>query len=63
MLLKYNSISQLCTSGLPDFSGCGYTKRPQNIPNGCKIDQMAINYTNIFHCKALQNLPKVGFSV
>jgi hypothetical protein len=33
----------------------------ENIPNGSKIDQMAITYTNIFHCKALQNLPKLGF--
>jgi hypothetical protein len=22
---------------------------------------MAIKYTNIFHCKTLQNLPKLGF--
>jgi hypothetical protein len=28
-----------------------YTKLSQNIPNGRKIDQMAIKYTNIFHCK------------
>jgi hypothetical protein len=26
-----------------------------------KIDQMAIKYTKIFHCKTLQNLPKLGF--
>jgi hypothetical protein len=25
------------------------------------MDQMAINYTNIFHCKVLQNLPKLRF--
>jgi hypothetical protein len=25
------------------------------------INQMAVKYTNIFHCKALQNLPKLGF--
>jgi hypothetical protein len=24
---------------------------------------MAIKYTNIFHCKTLQNLPKLGFLV
>jgi hypothetical protein len=41
-----------------------YTKRPQNIPNGRKIDEMAIKYTNIFfHCKSLQNLPKLIFLV
>jgi hypothetical protein len=30
-----------------------YTKWPQNVPNGHKI----------FHCKCLQNLPKLGFLV
>jgi hypothetical protein len=30
------------------------------IPNGRKIDQMAIKYSNIFYCKTLQNLPKIG---
>jgi hypothetical protein len=33
------------------------------MPNGRKIDQMAIKYTYIFHCKALQNLPKLGLLV
>jgi hypothetical protein len=28
-----------------------------------KVDQMAIKYTNIFHCKTLQNIPKLGFLV
>jgi hypothetical protein len=40
-----------------------YTRWLQNTPNGRKIDQMAIKYTNISHRKALQNLPKVGFLV
>jgi hypothetical protein len=31
------------------------------MPNGRKVDQMAIKYTNIYHCKTLQNLPKLGF--
>jgi hypothetical protein len=26
-----------------------------------KIEQTAIKFTNIFHCKTLQNLPKLGF--
>jgi hypothetical protein len=30
----------------------------KKIPNGRKIDQTAIKYTNIFHCKTLQDLPK-----
>jgi hypothetical protein len=25
----------------------------------CKIDQMSLKYTNITHCKALQNVPKL----
>jgi hypothetical protein len=41
----------------------------KNIPDGHKIYQlevkyinkMTIKYTNIFRCKALQNLPKLGF--
>jgi hypothetical protein len=31
-----------------------YTKWPQNILNGCKTDQMAVKYTNIF------NPPKIS---
>jgi hypothetical protein len=27
------------------------------------MDQVSIKYTSIFHCKALQNLPKFGFLV
>jgi hypothetical protein len=59
---------------MPDFWGTTYqngknTKGPQNVSNGIiynimhgsKIDQMAIKYTNIFHCKTLQNLTKMGF--
>jgi hypothetical protein len=37
-----------------------YTKLPYRIPNGREIDQVAIKYTHIFQCKALQNLPKLG---
>jgi hypothetical protein len=37
-----------------------YTKCQQNIPIGRKIDRMTIKCTNIFYCKTLQNLPKVG---
>jgi hypothetical protein len=40
-----------------------YTKLPQtiqNIPNSRMIDPMAIKDTNIFYCKTLQNLPKLG---
>jgi hypothetical protein len=64
------------TPGLPDFSWHNipkrrniyqitikYTKRPQSIPNNHKIVQMDIICTNIFYCKTLQNLPKLGFLV
>jgi hypothetical protein len=33
------------------------------IPNWRKIDQTAIKYTNIFHCKTLQYLPNLVFLV
>jgi hypothetical protein len=36
-------------------------KMAQNIPNGRKIVQITIKYTNIFHRQKLQNLPKLGF--
>jgi hypothetical protein len=39
------------------------TKRPWNVPNGRNIFQMDIEYTNLFHSKVLQNLPKLGFLV
>jgi hypothetical protein len=60
--------------GLPEFSwhnipkGGKYTKLPQHIPivykiipNGRKIYQMSVKYTNIFHCKTHQNLPIFDF--
>jgi hypothetical protein len=38
-----------------------YAKRPYIIPNGHILYQTAFKYTNIFHSKALQNIPKFGF--
>jgi hypothetical protein len=40
-----------------------YTKCPKSISNGYKIDQMSVKYDNIFHCKSLQNSPKLLFLV
>jgi hypothetical protein len=40
-----------------------YTKVKFIITNGRIIDQMTITYNIIFHCKTLQNLPKMGFLV
>jgi hypothetical protein len=48
-------------------NGEKYTKLPLNyqiatkLPNGLNIFQMVIKYTNLFHSKALQNLPKLDF--
>jgi hypothetical protein len=63
-------------AGLPDCFGTTYqngekytkmttkyTKWSMNIFNGSKIDQMAKTFTNIFHFKKLQNLPKLAFLV
>jgi hypothetical protein len=67
---------QQLEAGLPDFCWfkipkrgeiyqvtTKYTKLPLNISNGRKTDQMVIKMTKIFHCKTLQNLPKLGFLV
>jgi hypothetical protein len=32
-----------------------------NLPNGRKVLKTTIQYTNIFHSKELQNIPKLGF--
>jgi hypothetical protein len=65
----------MVVTGLPDFSWYNIPKRGKiyqitiKIPNGkklpyCrKIDQMAIKCTSNFHCKTLQNLPKLVFLV
>jgi hypothetical protein len=46
---------------VPRWPQSMYIKWPYNIRNGSKIDQMAIKFTNIIHCKTLQNLPKLVF--
>jgi hypothetical protein len=38
-------------------------KRPLDIPNGRHIFQMAMAYANLFHSKAVQNLPESRFLV
>jgi hypothetical protein len=58
-------------AGLPDISWYKTPKQEKiyQITNKiyqiylsiCQIDETAIKYTNIFHCKTLQNLPKLGF--
>jgi hypothetical protein len=48
-------------------NGLKCTKLPQHYKivttHGRKIFLTAIKFTNIFHSKALQNLPKLGFLV
>jgi hypothetical protein len=56
-------------TGLPDFSWYNIPKRKQILISSDKmykidvkyLDQMVIKYTNISHCKSLQNLPNSGF--
>jgi hypothetical protein len=38
-----------------------YTKKTKYKPKWRKNDQMATKYRNSFHCKTIQNLPKMGF--
>jgi hypothetical protein len=40
-----------------------YTQWYKHIWNGSSIDRMAVKFTNIFHCKTIQNLSKLGFLV
>jgi hypothetical protein len=40
-----------------------YTKCPLNITKDRKMDKVFMKYTNIFHCKTIQNLSKFGFWV
>jgi hypothetical protein len=39
------------------------TKCPYNVPNGRNLFQMDIAYSDIFHFRPIQNLPKLGFLV
>jgi hypothetical protein len=64
-------------TGVARFFFIQYTKTRENIPNyilqhyqmaikipnGCKIFQMTIKYTSIFHSKAFQNLPRLEILV
>jgi hypothetical protein len=37
------------------------TKCPQKLPNGRKIDEMDVKYTDIFHCMRFKIYPKWDF--
>jgi hypothetical protein len=58
--------------GCQIFTSCNLPNRKklpkttQNIPNGLKVHQMAVNIRNghiVYRSKALQNIPKLIFSV
>jgi hypothetical protein len=70
------SVSDTVEPRLARFFSIQHTKTGKNIPNGNKMyqtakkipfgrkmDKMAVRNINIFHCKAFQNLPKLGFLV
>jgi hypothetical protein len=72
--LSIREVIDSFKTGLPDFSynipkrGENYTKLPQNfrltghiigIPNARNIFRMAINYTNVFHFKALSKFTQI----
>jgi hypothetical protein len=72
-----DSAKTVLKAGLPDFFDTihipkreKYTKIntkctewSYNMRIDSKINQMGIKFTNTFHCKTLQNLPKLGFLV
>jgi hypothetical protein len=74
--IVYILLIILSTSGLPDFSWHNIPKRgkiyqiTKALPKDYKIYQItvkytkiAVKYTNIFHYKSVQNLPKLAFLV
>jgi hypothetical protein len=74
--LTLKTGSGFFSAGLPDLSCRNIPKRgktyqmttncsiwPYNIPNGCQAFVIAIKYTNNFHSKDLQNIPKLVFLV
>jgi hypothetical protein len=69
-LLRRFFLTQYTKTGKNIPTDHNITKWPQNVSNGLKIFQMTIKYstndykyTNVFHHKAHQNLPKFGFLV
>jgi hypothetical protein len=69
-VLQY--VAQGCQIFLVQNTKTGkITKLPRTVPNVHKIlqktvskmNQVSVKYTNIFHCKTPQNLPKLGFYV
>jgi hypothetical protein len=70
------SLVPKSSAGLPDFYWYNIPKQEnvyqttKNIPIGHEVDQIAVKYskmtlkyTNIFHSKGLQTIPKFGFLV
>jgi hypothetical protein len=75
MYCKLIQQNAMITMGVTEVQGCQITqnKNGEIVPKGHKIHQMAftkwllifqlaMKYSNVFHSKALQVLPKLGFS-
>jgi hypothetical protein len=58
---NYNIMNSFCLKNGHSIPKWG--KITTALSNGHKIFQMTIKYTNIFHSKALLNLPQLGFLV
>jgi hypothetical protein len=54
-------VESLLESRAARFILVHHNKTAKSIPKQGKLFQMAIKYTNVFHCKTLQNLPKLVF--
>jgi hypothetical protein len=64
---RVTKVTKMDPSFMPaSVQGCQIFQRTtyqngKNIPNDHKIYQMDIQYSNMFHFKALQNIPKLVF--
>jgi hypothetical protein len=64
MDIKYTKWQYNIPNGSTIFQmALQYSKWQFNIPYGSTIYQMALTYADIFHFKALRNIPKFGFLV
>jgi hypothetical protein len=58
--IKYTKWPQIYT----EWPQIGIYQMATNVYQmATNIYQTAVKYTNVFHCKTLQNLPKLGFLV
>jgi hypothetical protein len=62
-ILQVRPIASAQGTRVARFFLAQHTKTGKPYQNDHKIDKMAIKLNNIFHCKTLQNLPKLAFLV